>query len=180
MRSTIPNDSISLKKAALESAELLANFLKSSFIDAYHDVHSEANIEAYCNEFYTREHQEKAIADTNYDIYFALKAGKEVGVLVINHQSCHLRPELKSSELKQIYLRSSEYGTGLGKSLMEHAYKLIASRGNEWVWLCVSDLNHRAQRFYEKSNFQRIGKGPILKVGTERLPSSIMIRQLNL
>ena len=164
----------------MESAKLLARFLISSFIDAYKDQYSAENMETYCSQHYTFEEQEKVLNDSNYDVFFADKSGSEVGALVIHHHSCPLKPNLNSSELKQLYLLSSEYGTGLAKLLMEHSFELVKNQGNKWVWLCVSDLNYRAQRFYQKMNFEKIGEGPVLEVGTERLPSSIMLRRLNL
>ena len=61
---------------------------------------------------------------------------------------------------------------------MEQSYRIVRDLNKEWIWLCVSDLNFRAQRFYQKMNFEKIGKGPILTVGTDQLTSSIMLRQL--
>ena len=148
-------------------------------MEAYKDQHSAENMETYCSQNYTTEKQEKVISDPNYDVSFADKSGSEVGALVIHHHSCPLKPNLNSSELKQLYLLSSEYGTGLAKLLMEHSFELVKNQGNKWVWLCVSDLNYRAQRFYQKMNFEKIGEGPVLEVGTETLPSSIMLRRLN-
>ena len=162
----------------MDSVEPLAEILKSTFVDAYRDEHKKENIETYCSQHYSICALEKIIANPAYDIFFANKAGKGVGVLVVHHHNCPLRLELKSSELKQLYVLSSEYGTGLGKHLMEQSFKLARDSNNDWMWLCVSDLNYRAQRFYQKMNFKKIGEGPILEVGTDRLASSIMLRQL--
>lgn len=169
---------IKLEKASLDSVEMLVGLLKSSFVEAYQDVHSKEDIDAYFAQYYNIKVLGNAIADPAYDIFFAIKAGKEVGVLVLHHHHCSLKPALKASELKQLYVLSSEYGTGLGKYLMEKTIKLVSDLNKEWVWLCVSDLNYRAQRFYQKMNFERIGEGPTLTVGTDQLASSVMLRQI--
>lgn len=174
----MPDNLIKLEQVGLDSVELLSELLEFSFVDAYRDEHTQENIETYCSQHYDKVELEKIISDPTYDIFFANKAGREVGVLVLHHHSCPLRPELRSSELKQLYVLSSEYGTGLGKYLMEQSFKLVCDSNNEWMWLCVSDLNYRAQRFYQKMNFEKIGQGPILEVGTDRLASSIMLRPL--
>ncbi len=169
----------SLESVELSSAEHLAEFLKTSFVHAYSGVHSRENIESYCTENYTLKRQREVLSNPDYNIYFARKTGKAVGVLVIHHHACPLRPTLKSSELKQLYLLESEFGSGLGKNLIERSFEIVRDHGQDWIWLCVSDRNHRAKRFYEKYKFKRIGEGPILNVGTDRLSSSILIRKLN-
>jgi ribosomal protein S18 acetylase RimI-like enzyme len=84
----------------------------------------------------------------------------------------------KSSELKQIYVLASEYGTGLGRSLYEHAIDTVRAAGSAWVWLNVSDINYRAQAFYSKLGFQKLGVGPVFQVGSERLASSLLARKV--
>ena len=80
----------------------------------------------------------------------------------------------ESSELKQIYILSSEYGTGLGKFLFESASEVARNAGRKWLWLSVSDINYRAQAFYKKLDFQSIGPGSAFEVGTDQLSSTIM------
>lgn len=42
------------------------------------------------------------------------------------------------------------------------------------LWLCVSDANERAQRFYQKLGFKLLSPGPTLEVGTDHLSSTIL------
>ena len=84
----------------------------------------------------------------------------------------------ESSELKQIYILSGEYGTDLGKSLFENAIEVARSAGRKWLWLCVSDTNYRAWAFYKKLGFKSISPGPVLEVGTDQLSSTIMVYNL--
>jgi hypothetical protein len=46
---------------------------------------------------------------------------------------------------------------------------------SEGLWLCVSDINHRAKAFYDRLEFKSVGEGPILKIGSDHLPSSILV-----
>jgi len=43
--------------------------------------------------------------------------------------------------------------------------EVLQDAGASWMWLVVSDLNHRAQSFYRKRGFQPLGNGPELIVG---------------
>lgn len=170
--------SIEINKVDPKSAGQLAAFLRRSFIEAYQGVHTAANLNTYCSQQYTQAQQQKVLDSPKYEVYFAKRSTKNVGVLVLNHRRCPLKPDLQAIELKQLYLLSSEYKTGLGRLLLEFSFQQSIELGNGWMWLCVSDLNHRAQRFYEKMGFERIGKGETLEVGTDQLPSSIMLRRL--
>lgn len=169
---------VNIQKAELESAAILSSLWTDAFKEAYHDVHSKENIENYCSANYTEAEARRILNSNVYDCSYATVNGKRVGLSVVHHQPCPLKRELKASELKQLYLLSSAYGTGLGRMMIEHAFQQIKEAKNEWVWLCVSNVNFRAQRFYQKLNFQIIGDGPELIVGTDRLTSSVMVLQL--
>ncbi|MEL6556927.1 MAG: GNAT family N-acetyltransferase [Bacteroidota bacterium] len=166
------------KIADPESAEKLTEFWKQSFEEAYHDIHSATDILAYSARNFTNEAATRLLSDDNCTCTFAMKAGKVVGLSVIIKNDCPGRSHLAASELKQLYLLSSEYGTGLGKAMMEDSIRKTRESGSSHLWLCVSNLNFRAFRFYQKFGFTKIGNGPMLEVGLDRLLSSIMIREV--
>ncbi|MBG6055489.1 ribosomal protein S18 acetylase RimI-like enzyme [Salinibacterium sp. CAN_S4] len=65
-----------------------------------------------------------------------------------------------TSELSKLYVRAAHHGAGVAVALVDAAVRASAARGSLSVWLGVNDENERANRFYEKSGF--------LKVGTKR------------
>ena len=149
-----------------------------TFTQAYKDMHSPENIQAYCAKHYSIE---AAIDVLSHDENICLVAYKEahpVGFYILKHHRCPLKLDGESSELKQIYIFSREYGSGLGASLLEHAFEVARHAGRTWLWLCVSDTNHRAQSFYKKFGFNAIGPGPTLEVGTDRLASTLLVCKL--
>ena len=148
-----------------------------SFKEAYSQVHTASDIQAYCKRNFTKQAADHTLNDVLHTCTYAIYSSETVGLSIVIQKSCPLKPALKASELKHLYLLSSEYGTGLGKSLMEDAIEKAKASGSTHIWLCVSNLNFRAFRFYQKLGFTKIGKGPILEVGIDRLPSSIMIRE---
>lgn len=162
-------------KADADDAMILQQLWIRTFRQAYADVHSEKNIHLYCTDNYSIGQARAALADKTMDCVIAKRDDEPAGLLVLKHHECPVR-DLNggASELKQIYVLSDHYGSGLGKSLFEHALEIIRSSNRKWVWLVVSDKNTRARRFYEKQNFKPLGAGPILKVGTDNLPSTIL------
>ncbi len=171
-------DDLKFTRAGIGSKEHLVRLWIDSFTQAYKDLHSSENIRSYCSEHYTSTAAKKILTDDSYTCTLVSRSAKNVGVTILHHHSCPLRPELEASELKHLYILASEYGTGLGKLMMEKAIEQVQHTRKDWIWLCVSDLNHRAQRFYEKTGFQLIGAGPVLEVGTDKLTSSLMIRSV--
>ena len=65
-----------------------------------------------------------------------------------------LRP---TAELSKIYVAPEHHGAGVATALMAAAVERAAERGAASVWLGTNQANVRAQRFYEKSGFARVG-----------------------
>ena len=159
-------------------AAQLSELQTLSFKQAYSDVHSPEDIEAYCLVHYTIEAAEIDLSSPNAVCCLGLLDSEPSGYYIVKHQACPIPLDVEASELKQIYVLESAYGKGLGPALYDHALEAIRSAGNQWVWLCVANTNHRARAFYRKLGFQLIGAGALLEVGQDRLSSSILAREL--
>lgn len=64
------------------------------------------------------------------------------------------RPTL---EISKIYVRPEFNGRGLSGQLMDAAIGIARDRDVASVWLGVNQHNHRANAFYEKSGFAKVG-----------------------
>jgi diamine N-acetyltransferase len=166
------------RKAGIDSTDELVRLWSETFRQAYKDVHKEEDILAYCTQNYTVESAQKVLSNDQSDCIIAYRNEKPVGYYVIQRHPCPINVAGSSLELKQIYILAEEYGTGLGKALYEHAVENAKTKNNQWFWLCISDINFRAQSFYKKLEFKAIGKGPKLIVGDDFLSSTIMICNL--
>jgi ribosomal protein S18 acetylase RimI-like enzyme len=60
-------------------------------------------------------------------------------------------------ELSKIYVLPQAHGTGAAARLMADSLAWARSSGAAGVWLGVNQQNERAQRFYGKSGFERVG-----------------------
>jgi ribosomal protein S18 acetylase RimI-like enzyme len=108
----------------------------------------------------------------------AYRRDKAVGFFMIQSQVCPIPIDGNAIELKQIYVLESEFGTGLGKQLLNEVIKSVHRADKKWIWLSVSDLNLRAQSFYLKHGFKALGAAPTLEVGNDRLAATIMAREV--
>lgn len=167
---------IALRPMSVESARLLAELWAVTFEQAYAAVHSRANLRAYCAANYTPAVAEAVLRDPRVVCRAAFRGDAAVGFHLVKHHACPLPPGAAASELKQLYVLASEYGAGTGRRLFDDAAECIRDAGRAWVWLSVSDRNHRARAFYGKLGFTPVGAGPLFHVGSDRLTSTILVR----
>ncbi|MEX0299697.1 MAG: GNAT family N-acetyltransferase [Kordiimonas sp.] len=171
--------SISLKTIGPEAVNTLQSIWINTFKEAYAGLHSEADIQSYCDINYSEEAAQAVLMDELSDCILAYVDGNPVGFYVVKHHNCPLGNFAEqSSELKQIYILADHYGDGVGRALYSDALKKISARNRSAIWLLVSDLNSRAQAFYKKQGFEYLGPGPVLEVGAEKLPSSVLGRAI--
>jgi len=62
-----------------------------------------------------------------------------------------------TAELSKIYTLPGQHGQGVGAALMAASLEAARERGAAAVWLGVNEENGRANRFYEKNGFERVG-----------------------
>ncbi len=68
--------------------------------------------------------------------------------------SVRIRP---TSELSKIYVREGQHGRGTAGELMSRSLDEARARGAAGMWLGTHEENRRAQRFYVKHGFARVG-----------------------
>jgi ribosomal protein S18 acetylase RimI-like enzyme len=62
-----------------------------------------------------------------------------------------------TAELSKIYVREGAHGRGTAGELMTRTLDAARERGVRGVWLGTNQENARAQRFYVKHAFERVG-----------------------
>lgn len=82
-----------------------------------------------------------------------------------------------TAELSKCYALPAAHGSGLAAALVTSSANAARARGARSLWLGVNQQNERANRFYEKHGFVRVGTKRFL-VG-ERWENDY-VRQLNL
>ncbi|WP_374947040.1 GNAT family N-acetyltransferase [Agreia sp.] len=103
------------------------------------------------------------LADPARDILIAEIEGEAVGYTMlvfaepsdpVVSQALTTRPSI---ELSKFYVMPGHHGQGVAADLMAETLTLSRRRGAAAVWLGVNEENARANRFYEKNGFVRVG-----------------------
>jgi len=165
---------LTLKAIDASSTELLSKLSIETFVQAYEGVHSNNNLVAYCNDNYSIDSTKLLLNQKSVESVVAFQGSEPAGFYVLKHHQCPIKLVGLSTELKQIYVLSGHLGSGLGGKLFSSAVDQAMKNRSKWLWLCVSNINDRAQAFYRKLGFTKIGIGPELIVGSDILSSSIM------
>ncbi len=70
----------------------------------------------------------------------------------------HADARRENGELKRLYVRRAQQGTGLGRALLERALAWIGERFEGPVWLGVWSGNLKAQKLYRAYGFDKVGE----------------------
>ena len=108
------------------------------------------------------------LGDEERALFLAELDGEPVGYTMLVFGEPHdadvaaaitLRPTV---ELSKVYVLPGHHGAGVSSALMEASLAEARSRGAVGIWLGVNEENARANRFYEKSGFARVGSKKFL------------------
>lgn len=65
-------------------------------------------------------------------------------------------------QLSRLYGRAQHLGKGIGAGLLEACFAEARARGHDVLWLGVWEFNLRAQKFYDRFGFRRVGEHTFL------------------
>jgi ribosomal protein S18 acetylase RimI-like enzyme len=106
---------------------------------------------------------EEYIADDTRAVLLAEDDGSVVGYAMLVHgepYDADARVVVRhrpTTELSKIYVLPNAHGGGVAGRLLDAVIGEARAVGARGIWLGTNQANGRAQRFYEKSGFQRVG-----------------------
>ncbi len=136
-------------------ANALSELSCSSFTETFGHLYSAENL----NLFLAQTHSVAAVAQELVNPMRRYRVAEESGRMIgycklgFDHSLSLDLPGRAVMELKQLYLRSSHFGTGVADNLVEWAIDTARSLNMDDVVLSVYSDNPRAQRFYQRYGF---------------------------
>ena len=122
-----------------------------------------SDVEAFVELHLTPERFEEYVADPGRAVLVAEEAGTMVGYAMLVHGEPYddavaaVVRHRPTTELSKIYVLPDAHGGGVARELLAAALDVARETGAAGMWLGTNQANVRAQRFYEKSGFERIG-----------------------
>ena len=154
---------VSVRTAVPDDAALLHRLAAETFPLACPDDTLPANIESFIAQNLSVVSFRGYLADPDRELFIAEVGGVAAGYAMVVHgeptdadvvASISIRP---TAELSKLYVLAAHHGGGVASALVEASAEAATARGAASLWLGVNDQNSRANRFYEKSGFAKVG-----------------------
>ncbi|WP_137724444.1 GNAT family N-acetyltransferase [Prescottella subtropica] len=174
---------ISVDRAGLWDAEALADVAAVTFPLACPPHATQEDIEAFIDDVLSAEKFSEYLTDPARTVLEATAGGEIVGYVMLvegmpdDHDirsAVSLQPTM---EISKLYVLPDRHGSGVAAALMEAAVKYARDADCTGVWLGVNQENVRAQKFYIKHGFEKVGT-KTFRVGSRTHHDFVMQRGL--
>jgi len=179
---------IAIRKARPAENELLAEFGARAFAENFASQNTPEDMAAYLAAAFNPVRQAVELADPAGVFLLAEVEGELAGYAHLHAgpptleagdptQEVPAAWAQRPIELARIYAASPWIGKGVGPALMQACLDEARSRGCDLIWLGVWERNPRAQAFYRKWGFEKIGVHSF-KLGGDRQTDWVMAREI--
>ena len=154
---------VTVRQAGVDDAALLHALAAATFALACPPGTTQASIDEFIRTQLSEEKFAGYLADPTRELFIASVDGVAAGYTMIIHAdptdldvlaAVTTRP---TSELSKVYVLAGHHGTGLASHLVQTTVDAARRRGSASVWLGVNNENAKANRFYEKQGFAKVG-----------------------
>lgn len=173
----MPN--INVRVIDASHAQVLSDLGRRLFADTFAADNKPANIEAFLNDAYTLNHQQRELNDASMHTFMAFDKDVPVGFSQLreNEDVYDFVGDKEAIELQRIYVDKAYAGQGIGKTLLNACLQKAKELNKNTMWLGVWEFNPNAIKFYERQGFQTVGSH-IFKVGEQEDTDNVMVKKL--
>ena len=165
---------LDVRMAVPGDASRLAELARETFIAAFSEYNTPANMSAYVDAAFNEGQILEELSDSASTFLWAEQTGIPAGYAKL-HRGSHSEAIAgpRPVELERIYAKSSLIGEGVGKTLLHTAIKIAQAEGFQTLWLGVWEFNTRAIEFYHRQGFVDVGNKEFM-LGSELQTDLIM------
>lgn len=156
---------------------MLAELGGRLFQDAFARDNRPEDTRAYLAEHFTPEALGRVLADPACRVLVLEHGQVPVGWALLVASASGPRGG-RAVEIRRFYVDSHFHGGGAGARLMTASLDVARGSGAETVWLAVWERNLRAQAFYAKHGFRRVGSQPF-QFGGDTQTDDVLSRPLS-
>jgi ribosomal protein S18 acetylase RimI-like enzyme len=168
-----------IRQATSSDAELIADFSRETFYNAFARYNTKANMDKFMNEVFTREMLMAEVGAPG-NIFLVASIGDEpAGYVRMRDKNLPEEPLGTDNiiEIARIYTASSQIGKGIGSLLLKECVSIAKEMRRQYIWLGVWEKNDKAIRFYERHGFKTFGDH-IFMLGDDVQTDLLMARQI--
>lgn len=169
-----------IRRGKIEDAEHLAPLAIKIFNDTFadHPLNKPDDMQTYIAEAFSLEQTRSELTD-NQTIVFIVEACDEmIGFAKLReHSAENCVSDSDPIEIQRFYIAHGFHGQGVAQKLMDECLSEARKRNYQTIWLGVWEHNYRAQRFYEKLDFKKIGTH-VFQLGSDPQIDWVMEKKL--
>jgi ribosomal protein S18 acetylase RimI-like enzyme len=165
-----------LQDAVDTDAARLAEFGARTFYESFAADNTAEDMRRHLESAFGPQQQLAELRDPRIDTLLAVGASGDwagFAQLRAGKRSAGV-PEQGSIELWRFYVDQPWHGQGVAAALMEGAKQRARRRGATSLWLGVWERNARAQAFYRKHGFRKVGS-QVFVVGSDPQTDDVML-----
>ena len=170
-----------IRQANWSDIDILTDLSRRTFSDTFASEYDPADVRQYLEETFSAVQIEDNLLRPESIFFLAYNnpslSHQPIGYahLVGNSSVPIFETVLKSVELAQLFVEHRELRKGHGSSLIQACLNYAVENGFETLWLKVGERNERAQAFFNRWAFNKIGNCPF-KLGLETRNCCVMVR----
>jgi ribosomal protein S18 acetylase RimI-like enzyme len=171
---------IKIRRAEIEDAEMLAELSYKTFWDAFaeHPENAPEDMANYMEKAFNVE-TIRAELDEKDSIFIIAEIENEAAgyaKITLGAIEDGISAE-KPIELNRLYSHQKFLGKGVGARLMDECFQFAKENNCDVMWLGVWEFNPRAQAFYRKYGFYKVGKH-IFQLGSDSQTDLLMQKEI--
>lgn len=143
----------------------LCSFGAQEFTRTFGHLYPPEDLAFFLQDSYTPKIIGNWISDPNYKVILSIYKNEIIGYIVAGICDLEHHDITKDDiEIKKLYIHPSQFGKGISHQLMKLMLEYIVDKQTKlnllssFIYLGVWENNFRAQKFYNKYNFNRVGE----------------------
>lgn len=172
---------LKIRRGTVGDGETLQLLAVKIFNDTFanNPLNKPEDMRAYIAEAFSLEQTRRELSDAETVFYIAeVGAGEMIGYAKLQeHSTEDCVADANPIELSRLYVRKDFHGRGIAEKLMNECFDYARRKNYRTMWLGVWEYNFRAQKFYEKLGFRKVGSH-VFQLGSDAQTDWVMERTL--
>lgn len=171
---------LKIRRGTVSDAETLAPLAVKIFNDAFaaNPLNKPEDMRDYIATAFSLEQTRRELADEIFIFFVAEVGGEMIGYAKLHERSTEdCVSDENPIELGRLYVLKNFHGRGIAEKLMNECFDVARRKNYRTMWLGVWEHNFRAQRFYEKLGFFKVGSH-VFQLGNDPQTDWVMERKL--
>jgi diamine N-acetyltransferase len=169
---------VRIRTATLADISPLADLAQRAFCETFHH-YTPDDLAGFFAEHYSPEAFVSHVSEPGSQLWLAEADGTPVAYAKLGACKLPLMPAFSPAvELHRLYVLKEWHGKGIGGAMMDKAFGQALAQGAKAMYLGVWEHNVKAQSFYRRYGFSKVGEYDYPPIGSVIDREWIMVRKL--